>query len=445
VPDTGEAAPVPVMVWIHGGGLRQGSNVYDLYGPQLFLDRNVLVVTINYRLGALGFLTLGNEQVPGNAGLRDQAMALAWVRDNIAKFGGDPSLVTVFGESAGSSSVHYQLLSPLTEGLFQRAIMQSGTALGIQWGQALTPEHAVEYGNLLAAKLGCDEEADVLGCLQRRNATEIVANSVLFGDYDVTWQAVPDSSFTSAPFLPARPEELMQSGQFHTEVELIIGTNKHEGILYMIPHLLDPSVYDQIRENWDTIGAAGLLGINDLNELTADDVAKSHQLLDFYIGGVENYNAENLYGLLDMHTDAGFLYGTYKTVRLLMQWGVRVHRYILTHIGQYSYTQLYGIQDPVGVSHADDLLYFWDPVFQVPHLELSGEDLIISNLMATAWTEFARSGQPSTPDFPLDWNPTWPGAGLENWFFNISGATSGMDSSADIRARMDLWDRVLGI
>ena len=95
------------------------------------------MVTINYRLGALGFLTLGNEQVletpgsivaqvPGNAGLRDQAMALAWVRDNIARFGGDPEMVTVFGESAGSSSVHYQLLSPLTEGLFQRAIMQVG-------------------------------------------------------------------------------------------------------------------------------------------------------------------------------------------------------------------------------------------------------------------------------------------------------------------------------
>ena len=93
------------------------------------------MVTINYRLGALGFLTLGNEQVlkipgsivpqvPGNAGLRDQAMALAWVRDNIARFNGDPEMVTVFGESAGSSSVHYQLLSPLTEGLFQRAIMQ---------------------------------------------------------------------------------------------------------------------------------------------------------------------------------------------------------------------------------------------------------------------------------------------------------------------------------
>ena len=100
------------------------------------------MVTINYRLGALGFLTLGNEQVletpgsivaqvPGNAGLRDQALALAWVRENIARFNGDPEMVTVFGESAGSSSVHYQLLSPLTEGLFQRAIMQVGKREGI--------------------------------------------------------------------------------------------------------------------------------------------------------------------------------------------------------------------------------------------------------------------------------------------------------------------------
>ena len=128
---------------------------------------------------------------------------------------------------------------------------------------------------------------------------------------------------------------------------MLIGTNKHEGLLYMIPHLLDDSVYDQIRENWDTVGAAGLLGIVDLTELTEEDVAKSHQLLDYYIGGVENYNAENLYGLLDMHTDSGFLHGTYKTVQILLDHGVSVHQYLLTHVGQYSYTQLYGIPEPV--------------------------------------------------------------------------------------------------
>ena len=112
---------------------------------------------------------------------------------------------------------------------------------------------------------------------------------------------MPDSSFTSSPFLPARPEDLLQSGHFHKDVEVLIGTNKHEGLLYMIPHLLDGSVYDQIQENWDTVGAAGLLGIVDLSELTEEDVTKSHQLLDYYIAGVENYNAENLYGLSLIH------------------------------------------------------------------------------------------------------------------------------------------------
>ena len=87
------------------------------------MDRNVVVVTINYRLGPLGFLSMGNEEVPGNAGLRDQSLALKWVNQNIANFGGNPNMVTIFGESAGALSVSLHLLSPLSEGLFQRQAM----------------------------------------------------------------------------------------------------------------------------------------------------------------------------------------------------------------------------------------------------------------------------------------------------------------------------------
>ena len=87
------------------------------------MDRNVVVVTINYRLGPLGFLSMGNEEVPGNAGLRDQSLALKWVNQNIANFGGNPGMVTIFGESAGALSVSLHLLSPLSAGLFQRQAM----------------------------------------------------------------------------------------------------------------------------------------------------------------------------------------------------------------------------------------------------------------------------------------------------------------------------------
>ena len=105
-------AKLPVMVWIYGGGFVFGSYNYNLYGPQYLIDKEVIVISMNYRVAHLGFLSLGNEDVPGNAGLLDQVMALTWIQQNIAEFGGDPKAVTIFGESAGSFSVASLLVSP---------------------------------------------------------------------------------------------------------------------------------------------------------------------------------------------------------------------------------------------------------------------------------------------------------------------------------------------
>ena len=118
---------LPVMIFIHGGSLLTGD--YGNFGPNEFMLRNIVTVAINYRLGPLGFLAMGNEMVPGNAGLRDQNMAIKWVKDNIQNFGGNPDLITIFGESAGSFSVSAQIISPLSKGLFRRAICQSGPAI----------------------------------------------------------------------------------------------------------------------------------------------------------------------------------------------------------------------------------------------------------------------------------------------------------------------------
>lgn len=120
---------LPVLFWIHGGGFQFGNGNAFLYGPDYLIPENIILVTINYRLGALGFLNAGTAEAPGNAGLKDQVLALKWVRDNIESFGGNPNEVTIGGQSAGSASVHYLLLSPLTKGLFKRAIAQSGVVL----------------------------------------------------------------------------------------------------------------------------------------------------------------------------------------------------------------------------------------------------------------------------------------------------------------------------
>ena len=110
----------PVLVWLYGGGFITGSGRYAEYGPDRWLDSGVLVVTLNYRAGALGFLSLGTPEVPGNQGLLDQLLALQLVQASIAGFGGDPARVTLMGQSAGSSSALYHLMSPRSQGLFHQ-------------------------------------------------------------------------------------------------------------------------------------------------------------------------------------------------------------------------------------------------------------------------------------------------------------------------------------
>ena len=135
---------LPVFVWIHGGAYEIGSGTFFDYGPELIMKGNdVVMVSINYRLGLFGFLSLGTSEVPGNMGLLDQVMALKWIKQNIKNFGGDPNMITIAGESAGSYSVLYHTLSPRSVGLFNRAIAQSGTPLSPSWHQYV-PEIAIK-------------------------------------------------------------------------------------------------------------------------------------------------------------------------------------------------------------------------------------------------------------------------------------------------------------
>uniref|UniRef100_A0A1B6CKI6 Carboxylic ester hydrolase n=1 Tax=Clastoptera arizonana TaxID=38151 RepID=A0A1B6CKI6_9HEMI len=127
----------PVMFWIYGGSFQTGSA--DIYGPEYLIRKDIVLVTFNYRVNVLGFFALGNKEVSGNYGLKDQLFALKWVQANIANFGGDPSRVTIFGESAGSASVQYQLLSAQSKGLFHQAIVQSGSALD-PWALTKSPK-----------------------------------------------------------------------------------------------------------------------------------------------------------------------------------------------------------------------------------------------------------------------------------------------------------------
>ncbi|KAL1116580.1 hypothetical protein AAG570_005052 [Ranatra chinensis] len=195
---------MPVMVYMHEGGFHFGGGS-TFHGPQFFMDRNVVLVMFNYRLGAHGFLSFEDDWLPGNYGLKDQLMALKWVQANIENFGGDPKSVTIFGQSAGGSSVHYHMISTKSRGLFSRAIVQSGNAMS-PW--ALIPKGLARSRAILASeRLGCPTDGrttdDLLGCLRNVTARDLAAvhESFLVSGKHHEWGGGGGDGQTSATLL----------------------------------------------------------------------------------------------------------------------------------------------------------------------------------------------------------------------------------------------------
>jgi para-nitrobenzyl esterase len=218
----------PTMVWIYGGGFVGGAGSFDIYnGSQLASRQDVVIVTLNYRLGPLGFLALPELQQEdpksstGNYGIQDQVQALGWVRDNIANFGGDPQNVTVFGQSAGGMSICVLLASPESAGLFHQAMIMSAPCR-LFTGR----EEGLQKGRDYAASVGCagDHPAE---CLRAKPASAFLqkAPNDLFNG-GVSWSPTVDGAF-----LPDLPLKLIAEGKYH-RVPLIIGTTRDELRIY---------------------------------------------------------------------------------------------------------------------------------------------------------------------------------------------------------------------
>jgi para-nitrobenzyl esterase len=222
----------PVMYWIHGGAFRQGSGTYEMSdGARLSAERDVVVVTVDYRLGALGFLALPelrdedpNDSV-GNYGLMDQIRGLEWVRDNIAGFGGDPENVTIFGQSAGGMSVCALMAAPPAAGLFHKAINMSGAC---DSGSSLEDEY--ERGGLLADRLGCTGPGR-LECLRGKTPEQILPDS-----HNMVLEAIRGSAVRHSPnidgyVLVDQPLELIKRGDYN-KTPAMLGHTRDEIKLY---------------------------------------------------------------------------------------------------------------------------------------------------------------------------------------------------------------------
>ncbi|XP_075530986.1 acetylcholinesterase-like [Dermacentor variabilis] len=247
----------PVLIWIHGGGFTFGSaNEANYSGAVLTAFAEVLVVSMNYRLSILGFLNANSTDAPGNVGLLDQVMALKWVQRNIEFFGGDPQQVTLFGESAGSMSVHAHIMSPMSERLFKRALLMSGTMFSIDvWD---TVHESMVKGDKVAAIVGCSEGGtidlssnpqNIINCLRNKSTEELVA---------AAGQSVAPKLMSFFPtyhdaFLPRNPIEAMKRG-FFTPVDVMAGVASDEAaILFLFPPLPDLLAEDLVSVSQNRI------------------------------------------------------------------------------------------------------------------------------------------------------------------------------------------------
>ncbi|KAG5895281.1 hypothetical protein JTB14_015147 [Gonioctena quinquepunctata] len=219
----------PVMFFIHGGAFIFGSNALEITGPEFLLTEDIVLVTINYRIGFLGFLSMEDHSlgVTGNAGLKDQTMAMKWVQKNIRRFGGDPNNVTIWGESAGAASVHLHVFSQLSKGLFHKAVLLSGSALS-EW--CFTDgQHGVALVRSMGKEVNTEREAlDILRSLSKEDLARYQAKYT-HGKLSVVAPVI-EKPHDSA-FITKHPMELLTSGNYN-RVPIMLGYCSNEGLIF---------------------------------------------------------------------------------------------------------------------------------------------------------------------------------------------------------------------
>ncbi|XP_067257895.1 neuroligin-2a isoform X7 [Chanodichthys erythropterus] len=379
-----EGGKKPVMMFIHGGSYMEGTgNMFD--ASVLAAYGNVIVVTMNYRLGVLGFLSTGDQSAKGNYGLLDQIQALRWLNENIGHFGGDPERITIFGSGAGASCVNLLILSHHSEGLFQRAIAQSGSAIS-SWSISYQP---LKYTKILARKVGCTygETADLVDCLRRKNFRELVDQDIQPARYHIAFGPVMDGDV-----VPDDPEILMQQGEF-LNYDLLIGVNQGEGLKF---------VDDGGTESEEGISAAAFdyTISNFVDNLYGYPKGKDilRETIKFmYTDWADRDNGEmRRKTLLALFTDHQWVAPAVATAKLHADYQSPVYFYTFYH-----HCQTETRPEWADAAHGDEIPY----VFGVPMIgatdlfpcNFSKNDVMLSAVVMTYWTNFAKTGDPNLP------------------------------------------------
>lgn len=388
-------AKLPVMVWIHGGGFTLGSaSTYD--GSALAAYQDVVVVLIQYRLGLLGFLSTGDEHISGNFGLLDQVEALKWIQQHIHNFGGDPGLVTIFGESAGGVSVSLLLLSPLSDGLLHRAIAESGTAAM----NVFVANNPLPMAQAIANASGCSLESTkkISDCMRNLDLDTIVGFTQ---DQNLIFPVNVDGHFLTKPV-----DELFRKHELHA-VPFMTGVNNDEGGWMLASFFA--------RQNW-TEGLDREFVLNMVSLFYPDPKAAFIRdvIADEYIGNGDD-RVKNRDGYTEMLGDLFFTIPAIKAANAHRDAGAPVYLYEYQHPPKLLQQKRPSF---VGTDHADEIFTVLGFCFTTTHIRLSDpcpeDEEQLSKIMMSYWGNFARTGSPDGHNLVH-----WPKYGAEEKYLAI--------------------------
>ncbi|XP_049534871.1 acetylcholinesterase isoform X4 [Anopheles darlingi] len=381
-----------MLVWIYGGGFMSGTSTLDIYNAEILAAvGNVIVASMQYRVGAFGFLYLApylngmEEEAPGNMGMWDQALAIRWLKENAKAFGGDPDLITLFGESAGGSSVSLHLLSPVTQGMSTRGILQSGT-LNAPWSH-MTAEKALQVAEGLIDDCNCnltmlkESPHTVMQCMRNVDAKTISVQQ---------WNSYSGIlGFPSAPtidgvFMTADPMTMLREANLEG-IDILVGSNRDEGTYFLLYDFIDYFEKDAAT----SLPRDKFLEI--MNTIFNKASEPEREAIIFQYTGWESGNDgyQNQHQVGRAVGDHFFICPTNEFALGLTERGALVHYYYFTH---RTSTSLWG--EWMGVLHGDEVEYIFGQPMNAS-LQYRQRERDLSRRMVLSVSEFARSGNPA--------------------------------------------------
>nr|UUB32794.1 carboxylesterase COEA6 [Dendroctonus valens] len=442
------SAGLPVMFFIHGGGFVEGSGILSWgVGPQFFIEYGVIMVAINYRVGPFGYLSTGDELIPGNVGSKDQILALQWVRENIRFFGGDPDKVTVFGQSAGAASISYLLLSPLAEGLFRAAILESGSALCPWAYQRDQVEITYQTAALLNAEFETNRNSsELLRFLQTVPGKELDAASYAIseqldnpGNLQISkgfyWTPVIEAPHEEA-FLTQRQYEGFESGSF-IRVPILIGFNAEESMFML------SSTFETTLKAYDE---------NSRFLVPFDFHVEDQQMLSEIGDEIKEFYSpdseleDNTLGGLQYHSTQDFDKAVIKQAELAAAF-VPVYLYEFTHSGPMGNNQ-YKLEGSGAVRHGEEQNYIFNRWYsdEIPdNSDLSKfpeADAKVRSRFLTLFTNFAKELNPTPGQEEVLQDIIWPTLQPDDWQYLEIGEDLTVHTTVPKAAMYSFWQTI---